>query len=171
MYKRILVPLDGSEQSEEVLPLVRVLAGAGRAEVILLRVVEYPYSLYSMCHEYPPSDPDLAKTILDMKRAIYVEVNDYLERIASTLSSAELKVTAEVCEGHVVESVLASIDRLHVDLLVLSVCGQSGGSRYVMGAIADRLLREAPVPVIMVRPFSCSMIPDHSFEYRLPLRI
>jgi nucleotide-binding universal stress UspA family protein len=48
MYERILVPLDGSKQSEEILPLVRMLAEINKAEIVLLRVAEYPYTLYSI---------------------------------------------------------------------------------------------------------------------------
>jgi nucleotide-binding universal stress UspA family protein len=156
MYERILVPLDGSGQSEEALPLVRTLAKASKAEIILLRVAEYPYTLYSMCYEYPPSDPGLAKTIQDKKKVIYHEVKDYLEQIALNLAMAGIKVSTEVCEGSVVETILASIDRLCINLIVLSTCGQGGATRGMMGAIADRLLHEAPVPVILIRPTSCS---------------
>ena len=111
MYERILVPLDGSGQSEEVLPFIRTLAEVSKADIVLLRVAEYPYTLYSMCYEYPPSDPGLAKTIQDKKKIIYHEVKDYLEQIALNLAMAGIKVSTEVCEGSVVETILASIDR------------------------------------------------------------
>jgi nucleotide-binding universal stress UspA family protein len=152
MYKRILVPLDGSDLSEEALPLARMLAEMNKAEIVLLRVVEYPSTLYSTSDEYPPSDPNLAKTILSKKRSISREVKSYLERIASTIRAAGVKVTSEICESPVVEAITAATDRLHVDLIVLSTCGQSGCTQCMMGAIADRVLREAQVPVIMIRP-------------------
>jgi nucleotide-binding universal stress UspA family protein len=169
MYKRILVPLDGSEQSEEVLPWVRMLAEINEAEVVLLRVAEYPYSLYSTCYEYPPSDSDLAKTIQAKKNVIYHEAQDYLKRITSTLAEAGIKVTTEVREGPVVAAILASTARLDIDLIVLATCGQSGGIQWVMGAIANRVLHEAPVPVILIRPTSSSLIPDPPIEHRIPL--
>jgi nucleotide-binding universal stress UspA family protein len=165
MYKRILVPLDGSERSEVALPLARMLAEMSQAEIVLLRVVEYPYTLYSTCYEYPPSDPELAKSILNKKRAIYREAQGYLERIASTPGTTGVKVTPEICEGPVVEAILASADRLHTDLIVLATCGQSGGTQWVMGATADRVLHEAPVPVILIRPTSSSFIPDPPIEH------
>jgi nucleotide-binding universal stress UspA family protein len=171
MYKRILVTLDGSKLSEEVLPMVRAVTEVNKTDIVLLRVVEYPYTLYSLCYEYPPSDPDLAKTILNKKGVIHLEVTNYLERIASTLRLAGIKVTAEVHEGQVVESILSSADRLAVDLIMLSACGQSGGSHYAIGAIADRILREARVPVILVRPVTCSVIHDASLEYRIHLPV
>jgi nucleotide-binding universal stress UspA family protein len=171
MYERILVPLDGSKQSEEVLPWVRMLAEVNKAEIVLLRIAEYPYTLYSMCYEYPPSDPDLAKTIQTKKKIIYREVKDYLERIASTLATAGVKVTAEVCDGPVVEAILASTERLRIDLIALSTGGQSGGTQWVMGAIAHRVLHEAPVPVILMRPRSRSFIPRPSLENRVSVSV
>jgi nucleotide-binding universal stress UspA family protein len=169
MYKRILVPLDGSEQSEEVLPLVCKFAEVSKAEIVLLRVAEYPYTLYSMCYEYPPSDPALAKTIQNKKKVIYLRVKDYLEQVASTLAIAGVKVTVEVCEGPVVEAILASTDRLHIDLIVLSTCGQSGGTQWVIGSVADRVLRDARIPVVLVRPTPSSLIPIPSTMRHVPL--
>jgi nucleotide-binding universal stress UspA family protein len=171
MYERILVPLDGSRQSEEVLPLVCALAEACKAEIVLLRVVEYPYTLYSMCYEYPPADPGLAKTIQDKKKVIFHEVKNYLEQIASTLATAGVKVTLEVWEGPVVEAILTSIERFHIDLIALSTCGQSGGTQWVMGAIANRVLYEAQVPVILIRPTSRSLISDPPLEHRISLSV
>lgn len=165
MYERILVPLDGSVQSEEVLPLVRTLAEVSKAEIVLLRVAEYPYTLYSMCYEYPPSDPDLAKTIQAKKTVIYHEAKDYLEQTASALAKAGIKVSIEVCEGPVAETILASIDRLHINLIAISMYGQSGGNQRVIGAVADRVLHEAPVPVILIRPTSRSVISRISLDH------
>jgi nucleotide-binding universal stress UspA family protein len=169
--KRILVPLDGSKLSEEVLPLVRSLIESNNTEIILLRVVEYPYTLYYGCDEYPPFDPEQAKIIQDKKRAIYQEVRGYLEQVASPLITDGLTVSVEVCEGQVVESILESAGRLCVDLIVLSACGESGASHIVIGAIADRILREARVQVILVRPVSCSVVSGASLENRIPLSV
>jgi nucleotide-binding universal stress UspA family protein len=171
MYEKILVPLDGSQQSEEVLPWVRMLAEVSKAEIVLLRVAEYPYTLYSMCYEYPPSDPNLAKTIQAKKTVIYHEAKDYLEQTASALAKAGIKVSIEVCEGPVVAAILAFTDRLHIDLIALSMYGQSGGIQRVIGAVADRVLHEAPVPVILIRPPSRSFIPDPPIKHRVPLSV
>jgi len=171
MYKRILVPLDGSKQSEEILPLVRVLAEDHKAEIVLLRVAEYPYTLYTMCYEYPLADPGLKKTIQNKKKVIYLEVRNYLERIALTLAAAGVKVTVEVCEGPVIEAILATTDRLHIDLIALSTCGQGNCAQWVIGAVADRVLNEAPVPVILIRPTTQSSIPSPSSGRRVPLSV
>jgi nucleotide-binding universal stress UspA family protein len=172
MYKKILVPLDGSIHSEVCLPLVRTFAENSQAEIILFRVAEYPYSLYSMCYEYPSSDPELTQSIENQKKAIYLEVKSYLERLASTLTIGRVKVTAEVSEGPVVEAILAAADGLHIDLIALTTCGQSKCTQCVMGATADRVLHEASVPVILIRPTPFSCIPSLSSSMKhLPLYI
>jgi nucleotide-binding universal stress UspA family protein len=156
MYKKILVPLDGSDVSEKVLPLVCELAEASKAELILLRIVEYPHSLYPPYYEYPPSDPDILRTIAEKKQAVSYETSAYLERIISAIGETGPKVTAEVCDGPVVESILDCINRRRVDLVILSTHGQGGGTQEMIGAVANRLLHESQVPVILVRP----TIPD-----------
>jgi nucleotide-binding universal stress UspA family protein len=160
MYKKILVPLDGSKLAEEVLPFVRTIANFSNVEIIVLRVAEYSYSFYSTCYEYPPSNPDLAITILEKKREVFEMATAYLERIVSTLKTSGIKATAETCDGPVVEAILAATDRLHIDLVILSPYGQSGYSHWTIGAIADRVLHEAQVPVILFRPTSPSVIGD-----------
>jgi len=171
MYPRILVPLDGSRHSEDVLPLVRILAGIYKTEVVLVSVVEYPSELYSQCYDYPPSDPSLAEGIQKRKMTFYLKAKTHLEQIASTLAEEGVKVTTDVCEGPVVESILGAARRHLIDLIVLSTCGQSGGPHWGMGAVADRMLREAPVPVILMRPtpYSLSTVSPLTRYTRLPL--
>lgn len=158
MYNKILVPLDGSNLSEEVLPLVRTLAEMSKGQVILLRVAEFPYSLYPPCYEYPPSDPDAVDAIAKEKSAISREVSAYLERIASTLREAGIAVSTEICDGPVVDSILACADRLGANLVVLSAYGQSSGMQGTIGATASRVLHEAQVAVILVRPIAPSFV-------------
>ena len=92
-----------------------------------------------------------------------------MEQIASNLAVAGVKVTVEVGEGPVVEAILAYTERLHIDLIALSTCGQGRGSQWMIGAVADRVLHEAQVPVILIRPMSCSLISDPPLEHRLSL--
>jgi len=154
MYNKILVPLDGSKISEEVLPVAQTLAEMNHSEIILSRVVEYPYSLYPECYEYPPSDPDTLSRINQKKSALSYEVEACLKQIGTAMQKSGIKVTADICDGPVVESILASIDRLQVDLVVLATHSENGNDQGTIGAVANRVLRESPVPVILVRPSS-----------------
>ncbi|MEW5872565.1 MAG: universal stress protein [Chloroflexota bacterium] len=168
MYKKILVPLDGSKQSEGVLPLISMLAKSNQAEIVLLRVVEYPYTLYSNVYEDSALDPDLMKKIQDEKDSIYSEVEGYLEKVMAKLVSTGVEVTIEVCEGPIVESIFESTNRLQADLIALAMCSQSKCTRCIMGSIASRVLHESPVTVIMVR--HQAIIPGAILEHYTPLQ-
>jgi nucleotide-binding universal stress UspA family protein len=167
MFKRILVPLDGSEQAEEVLPWASMLAEFCGAEIVLLRIAEYPYQLYSMCYECPPHNSDLEKEIQEKKKAIYIESDHYLNAIASKLATAGLKATPITNEGPVIDAILACTRRLQIDLIILATYGQSGGSYGFIGTVANRVLREAQVPVVMIRPTPHSFISGFSLLNQL----
>ena len=154
MYNKILVPLDGSKISEEVLPVARTLAEVNHGEIILSRVVEYPYSLYPECYEYPPSDPNTLSSIRQKKSALSYEVEACLKQIGTAMQKSGIKVSADICDGPVVESILESINRLQIDLVVLATHSENGNDQGTIGAVANRVLRESPVPVILVRPSS-----------------
>ena len=161
MYTRILVPLDGSERSEAILPLVYLLASAESAEVVFLRAAEYPYALYAACYEYPPADPRMAESIQDQKQAIFQGVRDYLERVAA--GAAGVKVRIEVSERPAVEAILEAIACLRVDLVAMST-GVGPG----VGAIPDRVLQEAKVPVILING---DALPRAYFHSSLPVSL
>ena len=170
MYKRILVPLDGSELAEVILPLVCTLARVSNAEIVLLHVAVYPYEMYFMDEAYNPLDPMLAETIQNKKKVICREVEGYLKGIASNIEQTELKVVTEVREGPIIETILASIESLHIDLIVISTYGLGGGSPWMMGSVSNRILCEAKVPVIQVRPEPGSSILDFPLGQNVTLR-
>jgi nucleotide-binding universal stress UspA family protein len=152
MVEKILVPLDGSALAEKVLPFVCTMARNNNAEIILLRITEYPSDLYvgfDSCSFY---DPEFLKTVADQKKAIQNDLIEYLERIASDLQKNGLHVNTEVCDGPVVDTILASVDRLSIDLIAITTIGDGGGNPWMMGSVADRVLRESSVQVFLVRP-------------------
>src|SRR6266540_3364767 len=127
MFDRILVPLDGSAQSAAALPLARMLAQACHSQLTLMRVATSP--------------------------AAGEEVATYLARIASELQTAELTVTTEVCSGiDVAPQILWAARDRHVDLIVMATHGRSGMQRALMGSVAESIVAESSVPVLLVRP-------------------
>jgi nucleotide-binding universal stress UspA family protein len=152
MYKRIVVPLDGSELAETALPCVRALAQHNRAEIVLMQVVEYPAELFASCYEYPPLDPRRAAQLDEKKQIIRQKAQHYLERLATGLEQAGLQVLVRTCDGPVVEGILNCAKQTGADAIVLSTHAQSGFSHRAIGAVADRVLCEAKVPVLLMRP-------------------
>ena len=161
MYRKILVPLDGSKQAESALPLAGNLARIYNAEITLLRVVEYPFEMYSTCDSSTfvnPNQPD--EKLLAEKAAFCSKAEDYLKRLAS-MKMAVSQVSIEVQECPVVDAILSTTEKLEIDLIVLSAVGQ-GQNPWMIGAVANRILREAPVPVILIGKESYSSILDRS---------
>ena len=150
MYQHIMVPLDGSELAECVLPHVRTIAiGCDVVEVTLVRVVESLHMRYGMEVRIPPEERQRIETVsMDKAKA-------YLEQIEKSLKETGIAARSDVLHGGVVEKLIDYVNVNDVDLTVVSTHGRSGLSRWVLGSVADPLLRSACVPVLMVRAPGC----------------
>jgi nucleotide-binding universal stress UspA family protein len=143
MFKKILVPLDGSPLAEAVLPYVRRMAQDDGAEVELLNVTMLPIPAY------PVDAP------LDFDRVIKQQHEasaQYLKRIVEDMGQGGIKVTPLIGEGPVAEEILAYAESTGADLIAMSTHGRSGISRWLMGSVADKVLHGARVPVLLIRP-------------------
>lgn len=150
MYKRILVPLDGSEIAEAALPLVCNLADTNGSEIVLLRVVEYPSEVYAVYDRFHPNDPRCEGIIQERKRTYLAAAEEYLELVADPIRKSNFVVHSEVWEGPVVEAIQDAASTLDVDLIVISAHGRSTGSLCgIIGAVANRVLNTSKIPVIL----------------------
>jgi nucleotide-binding universal stress UspA family protein len=148
MYKKMLVPLDGSELAECVLPHVKAIAtGCNVAAVVLLQVVEPP----------PARGTEGIIDYGDWQDANMKIAREYLARVQSQLILEGLKVESQVLEGMAAEAVATFAKGSGVDLIAIATHGRSGISRWVFGSVADRVLRSSGVPVLMVRPAQCEL--------------
>lgn len=134
MYEAILVTLDGSALAELALPHAVALARAFGARLELLGVV--PVSHEAAAHA---------------GEALRSELADYLASLAADLCGDGLVCSWTVRQGVVAQEILDHVDASAPDLLVLSSHGRSGAGRWVYGSVADRLLRQAPIPVLLIR--------------------
>jgi nucleotide-binding universal stress UspA family protein len=150
MYSRIMVPLDGSELAECVLPHVETLVkGDGAKEVILVRAAE---------PVYVPTGGDFAfseERIEDINSRNRKAAQDYLVQIMKRLDLGPAAVRTEVLKGRAADTLAEYAAKHDVDLIVIATHGRAGVSRWVMGSVADRLLRSSSVPVLMVRSPGC----------------
>jgi len=145
MYKKIMVPLDGSELAECVFPHVEAfIQGFNTSDVILVRVVE-PEKIYQ--GEYGIATQMLEKRELETKSL----AKDYLEKIVNRFKHEGTALYAEVIVGSVAESLSKYAVENDIDLILVATHGRSGVTRWVRGSIADKVLRSANVPVLMVR--------------------
>lgn len=147
LFRRILIPLDGSAMAEEVLDHVVSLGTSGVTEYVILSVVA-PH------HEADPGMAD-AETLLghSIDERQRDAAHHYLNSVASDLrsSGALVKVSVEV-HLHTAQGILDVATEHHVDLIALSTHGRGGLSRLMHGSVADKVLRGAELPVFVYRP-------------------
>jgi nucleotide-binding universal stress UspA family protein len=126
MFNRIVVPLDGTAESNTALPVARTFARATAGAISLVRV----------------------RTGGETSEDIRAQ----LTRVADELTSATLQVRTVVRDGDPADEILAEVRAQDADLIVMRTHGRSGLGRMVLGSVAQRLLTEAQVPVVLVRP-------------------
>lgn len=153
MYQKIMVPLDGSELAECVLPHVATfISGCQVNTLVFVRVIEPAALTYRGA--YVTSKDDLDKIEINTRRIEEERkqhASEYLEGVVSGLKTDGVKCHTEVLSGKVAESLVDYVETNRIDMIIIATHGRSGVSRWVRGSIADRILRASRVPVLMVR--------------------
>lgn len=139
----IMVPLDGSEFSEVALPFAELLAKVFNAEVRLVRVIEAAYVA-----DGTVLAPAVAAEAIPEVR----EAADYLAGVAQRLRENGIRVQTQVLEGFPTNQLLAYEKESGVDLAVMATHTRTGLGRLVYGSVAERVLNNGTVPVLMVQP-------------------
>ena len=154
MYNKIMVPLDGSELAECVLPHVEAIASGGQVhQVVFVRVVN-PIRLPGSV----PARGDFGFTEKDrqqLEKHRKDAAEAYLKKILDSLDVKGIKPSYATLEGKVADSLVDYAINNNVDLIVIASHGRSGVSRWVLGSVADRMVRSSCVPVLMVRAPGC----------------
>jgi nucleotide-binding universal stress UspA family protein len=143
MYKKILVPLDGSPLAEEVLPHAEALAKSEGAEIILLRVAVTP-SRYLFAH-----NPAEGNNIIKM---LEKEAKDYMKAEVSKLQDEGIKVTGVTRDGAAPDTILEVAEETNADVIAMSTHGRSGVQRWLMGSVAEKVVHHSHIPVMLIHP-------------------
>jgi len=134
--KRILVPLDGSGCAEDILPQVEELASNMKAGICLLRVTS--------AHTFPGADPTEAEI------KVVREAEEYLKTLEDQLKAKGLDVDTHVRYGEEVEEILNHASQKEIDFIAMSR-GHTGVKHFLLGCVAEKVLRHAAKPVFLVR--------------------
>ena len=145
MYKKILVPLDGSPEAECVIPHLETIAKTGVKDIELISVVE-PIEIPTR-GRIALSEDDLKQITLELKS----ETHKYLDQVAKRLTRAGIKVHPIILTGKPAESLIHYIDSNDIDLVIMATHGRSGITRLFWGSIAEKVLRSVNVPVLLVK--------------------
>jgi nucleotide-binding universal stress UspA family protein len=138
LFERVIVPLDGSSLAERALVQARRILRRADAEVILVRAVEAS----SFGGEFYP-----------VLETFEEEARRYLERVERSLSEQGARVRRVVRVGPAAETILSVADEEKAGLIVMATHGRGGIARWVMGSVAEKIVRASPVPVWVARSF------------------
>jgi len=145
MYKKMLVPLDGSVLAEKVLPHAVALAKGSGAEVTLLTVVQLSLGFTGTKLEAIP------EAAAERKTALRAEAMMYLEKIQRDLKEQGITARTVALEGDVAAQIITYAERQGFDLVAMATHGRSGIDRFVMGSIAEKVVRHTTKPVLLIR--------------------
>jgi nucleotide-binding universal stress UspA family protein len=167
MYKKILVPLDGSKLAECALPHVEELVkGCDTEEVILVSVTERVQGYRPIEGSSEPIvgsgggwtgsiQPPVQRLVPEASGKKEKQAQRYLDRIAKKMTAKGINVSTEVLLWKPAEAIVGYSKQLGCDLIVMATHGRSGPSRWAFGSVADKVLRSSCIPVLMVRAPGC----------------
>jgi nucleotide-binding universal stress UspA family protein len=144
--KSVIVPLDGSELAESVLPSVVALAKAMNLEVILFRAYNIPYSVYSGTDGYS------AINFEELIAGVRDEAVEYLEKKTEEVKKLGIAKVSQVAkEGFSADEIIAFGRATPDNLIAMCSHGRSGVKRWVLGSVTETVVRHSGEPVLVVR--------------------
>ncbi len=143
MFHSILVPLDGSSFGEQALPLALSIARRSGAAIELMHVHQF---VDSFCAELTPMSGPLEEGLRKAEK-------EYLENAAHRmLATGPARINTFFCEGDVATQVRSHAVKINSDLVIMTTHARGALGRIWLGSRADELIRELPMPVLLVHP-------------------
>ncbi|MCX6004629.1 MAG: universal stress protein [Chloroflexi bacterium] len=149
MYKKILVPLDGSLLAECVIPHIKTIAKAANSRVELISVAE-PIEIPTR-GKIALSDDDLKQINTDAQK----DLHNYLTSIRNRLKRSGIEARSVVLTGNPAEILVDYVGSNDIDLIIMATHGRSGITKWFWGSIAEKVLRAVNVPVLLIKTSSC----------------
>ncbi len=143
MYKRILLTLDGSEMSEQALPVAVELAKRFQSELFLLRVI------YPLAKSYRSGLASVS-AIQKAEEQLRILAYDYLEKFTDELKKEGINTTIDSVIGVPYKEIILYTERQAIDLIVMCTRGESGISRWLLGSTTDHVIRGSRIPLIVI---------------------
>ncbi len=157
MYRSLLVPLDGSAFAEQALPLAAELAARSGATLHIVLVH------HSTAVVPGPGEPVVSHPAVD--DATRLQEQEYLARV-SALGGTH-RVVTRLLDGPIAASIADYARTSAIDLVVLTTHGRGVLSRFWIGSVADRLVRQLEQPMLLVRPHASRGVPSAAMLRRI----
>jgi nucleotide-binding universal stress UspA family protein len=145
-FKKVIVPLDGSPLAESVLPMVAGVAKKLDIEVVLFRAYHIPYNAYA------GDDGYYAVNYSDLIAGVRDEANEYLEKKSVEVKKLGVeKVSCAIKEGFAGDEIVAMGRKTPDGLIAMCSHGRSGVRRWMLGSVAETVVRHSGDPVLILR--------------------
>ena len=144
-FKKILFPIDFSEVSPEIVPYVISMADKLNAEVHIIFVVRRLES----CRRIFGSHAAVENFEMEIVLGAETKMDEFVEEFFKSVISPKTKVLI----GDIAEEIIKYINANGINLVIIGTHGRKGMDRIILGSIADRVIKSAPVPVLSVNPY------------------
>ena len=145
MYKKILVPLDGSEFSEQVLSHVRTISLACQVPEVVLLIVVKPIDnseiIANMGDEW----------VREITKREQTTAEGYIRKVTDDLAKDGIAAQPLVLVGNPPHEILEYVSNNQIDLVIMGTHGRSGPSRWALGSATERVAKHSKAPVLIVR--------------------
>lgn len=163
MFQRILVPVDGSSRAEQAVLFAARLVRATGGSLVLLRVITHARDAALSLLQ----PPEKAEEHLETQHAQAIA---YLTHLATISELTDLKPALEIADSNPEQTILSSARLRQVDSIILCSHGTTGLTHWALGSVAQKVVRQSPVPVLLLREKGCSRDLLHSPPTARPLR-
>ncbi len=141
MFKRILIPLDGSLRAEKAIPVAARLARPSGGKILLAQVATIP-----VIYESYGATPYFGEIV----NTEVVSAEDYLKMVKESEKLAGIQVETSVLVGAPAQTLLSMASMFKADLIVMTTQGKTGVKRWVLGSVAQKIARHSPIPVLVL---------------------
>lgn len=148
MYKKILLPTDGSESAEMAADHAFLLGSRSGAEILVLNVVETPRFTGLRTED----KDELMNKLKEEGQNSFDRIKDMLmERKKTGKCEKDVNLSFEFKEGSPADVILQTLAEENIDLVVMGTSGKRGLNRFLLGSVAENTMRSAKIPVLVVR--------------------
>jgi len=146
MYKKILVPVDGSKRAEAILPHVEELAHCFDAQIVFLKVAE-PIRVYATVQGYMPD----IESVRQQHETFVRRTKTYLTGLEREFREKEISAKSIVEEGPTVDAIIQVAEREDIDLIAMASHGRTGLAHVFYGSVAAGVLHRIDRPLLHIR--------------------
>jgi len=143
-YKKILLPLDGSERAETSIEAAVPLASAFDGEIILLGVIDVSHGIYDVYSD--------AFSPVDLRAQVEGSMSSALKRAQAKIEKKQIKTRFFLKPGIPHDEIAELAAGEKIDLIIMTTHARKGLSHLLLGSVTEKVIRTAPCPVLVLRP-------------------